>query len=44
MKKLFEEPWLDVISIKNIDVLTASPNEQDTESIVTDGNEVPFEP
>ena len=33
MKKLFEEPWLDVLCIKNIDVLTASPDEQDTGSI-----------
>ena len=36
MKKLFEEPWLDVISIKNIDVLTASWDEQNTGSIVED--------
>ena len=42
MKKLFEEPWLDVVCIKNIDVLTASPDDQDTGSI--EENEVPFEP
>lgn len=44
MKKLFEEPWLDVVCIKNIDVLTASPSpdEQDTGSI--DEIDVPLEP
>lgn len=42
MKKLFEEPWLDVVCIKNIDVLTASPDVQDTGSI--DGIDVPLEP
>ena len=44
MKKLFEEPWLDVVCIKNIDVLTASPDEESMQSIVTDGNEATFEP
>lgn len=43
MKKLFEEPWLDVISIKNIDVLTGSGEHdtQDTDSI--EGIEVPLD-
>lgn len=41
MKKLFEEPWLDVVCIKNIDVLTASPDEESMESIVENPAEWP---
>lgn len=43
MKKLFEEPWLDVVCIKNFDVLTASPDDQDYGSVDSD-TEVSVEP